>query len=746
MKKIKGSLSAIRMSHLVVFFAVAAVATLSLRTCQLLLVINPDTNQLLVNPVNGFYETSHFTIPLLYGILAISCILFLVLSFLSKNVPAPRLPEGRNIPLGIASLVAAAAFVWDIIVVALKVIPTMHSGMNQVVFDGLRDSGIKGNGGVFVILELVFAVLSVLYFLVFGLSHFEGKATYKKVSILSIAPGCWTMFVLVSKLMKAISFITVSELLFEIGMLVFTMLFFLTFARIASGVFSVNSMWCTYGCGFPAAIFMGLVSIPRGIVLVLGNKNVEGSDFSFTHLFLFIFIIVYMISTLGVGFKNSLKKMRSVSNIVLPDDSEVVVKNSDSSASVSEMQEKEQEEISQKKRGFSIAPEFKNLGAISNFFDEEAADGEAEVEDENNISGDAEEIRETDEIIEEVDENEKVAEVEVTDDFKDIYSGFPVEDVSFYQEEGTVTEPEIIENTVAEAVEDYEEIVDEEINEDSEEIALQDYDGGSAQESTEESGGEADEKTEEITSYGAGEDAVEESAENNTEESVEEIIEAEEELFDCELTDIFVNKPVIEVAEPVEETVSEEVSAVDDDEIIEEAETLEEPVDEISEEIIAEAEIIEEAEAVEYISEDIVEEVAFTEEKEAEEAPVILEEEETSALKSDEGFLEFSQMLIDDFDEDEDLPQEEPAAEQKVEKPAVIEVIKEVEVKNEKPEKIKKEKVKEEKTEKPKKEKVKKEKTPKATKLFGKKKKNTVDEEPLTIVSLAELRQKKDEE
>lgn len=741
MKKIKGSLSAIRMSHLVVFFAVVAVATLSLRTCQLLLVINPDTNQLLVNPVNGFYETSHFTIPLLYGILAISCILFLVLSFLSKNVPAPRLPEGRNIPLGIASLVAAAAFVWDIIVVALKVIPTMHSGMNQVVFDGLRDSGIKGNGGVFVILELVFAVLSVLYFLVFGLSHFEGKATYKKVGILSIAPGCWAMFVLVSKLMKAISFITVSELLFEIGMLVFTMLFFLTFARIASGVFSVNSMWCTYGCGFPAAIFMGLVSIPRGIVLVLGNKNVEGSDFSFTHLFLFIFIIVYMISTLGVGFKNSLKKMRSVSNIVLPDDSEVVVKNSDSAASVPEMQEKEQEEISQKKRGFSIAPEFKNLGDISNFFEDEAADGEAEVEDENNISEETEEIIENEEVV----ENEEVSEVAVTDDFKDIYSGFPVEDVSFYQEEGTVTEPENVENTVAEAVEDYEEIVDEEINEDSEEIALQNYDGGSAQESTEESGGEADEKIEEITSYGAGEDTVEESAEDSTEESVEEIIEAEEELFDSDFADVFVNKPVIEVAEPVEKVVSEEVS-VDDDEIIEEAETFEEPVEEISEEIIAEAEIIEEAEAVEYISEDIVEEVAFTEEKGAEEAPVILKEEETSALKSDEGFLEFSQMLIDDFDEEEDLPQEKPAVEQKVEKPAIIEEIKEVEVKNEKPEKIKKEKVKEEKTEKPKKEKVKKEKTPKAAKLFGKKKKNTVDEEPLTIVSLAELRQKKDEE
>ena len=104
-------------------------------------------------------------------------------------------------------------------------------------------------------LSLVFALISALYLLVFGASHFEGVATYKKLSLLSIAPGCWAMFVLISKLMKAISFITVSELLFEIAMLVFTMLFFLTFARIVSGVYSVNSMWCTYGCSFPAAVF-----------------------------------------------------------------------------------------------------------------------------------------------------------------------------------------------------------------------------------------------------------------------------------------------------------------------------------------------------------------------------------------------------------------------------------------------------------------------------------------------------------
>ena len=77
MKKIKGSLSAIRMSHLVVLFAVMAVSGLAIRTYQLLV---------MVNPTNGFFENANFTVPVLYGILAVGCVLFLALSFLSKNV------------------------------------------------------------------------------------------------------------------------------------------------------------------------------------------------------------------------------------------------------------------------------------------------------------------------------------------------------------------------------------------------------------------------------------------------------------------------------------------------------------------------------------------------------------------------------------------------------------------------------------------------------------------------------------
>lgn len=699
MKKIKGSLSAIRMSHLVVLFAVMAVSGLAIRTYQLLV---------MVNPTNGFFENANFTVPVLYGILAVGCVLFLALSFLSKNVPAPKLIEGRNIPLGLASFLAAIGFVWDIIVVARDVLPDMGIGMNSAVYDGLLSNYVKANGGVFVVLQFVFAVLSVFYFIVFGMSHFEGKATYKKISLLSIAPGCWAMFVLVSKLMKAVSFITVSELLFEIGMLVFTMLFFLTFARIVSGVFTVNSMWCTYGCGFPAAIFAGLISVPRGIILAVGRETVEGNDFSFTHLFLFVFITVYIISTLGVGFKNSLKKIQSVSNIVLPDDDEVVVKSSETVTPVLEVQETEETEKIEKKKRFSIADEFKNIGDMGNFFDDEPE----EVPEDKKPDNDSEEIQ--DELIyENVEEIQVIEEVEKTEDIKEIEKSssfnikLPVEDISFYQIEDLITGKDD-ENTVAEAVEDYEEKVDEEIIENCDEVDSQIDDTLIAQENPQEIDGDSLEEIQEISFETDGENTVEES----TEEISEEIIETEEDGLDFDLADIFAKSTVVEdVYEKPEEIIEEIIS--------------EETIDENSK-----SEVVEETEIFEDIveAEEIIENVEIPEESE----PVITESIESS-VESRGGFLEFSQMLIDDLDE-EDLVDDTKESEQTVEKTVEIQ-------EPEKEEKPKTEKPKKEKT---KKEKVKKEKPQKAPKTFGKKKKKIEDDEPLKIVSLADLRNKKD--
>ena len=230
MNKIKGSSSAIKMKYLLFVFAAAVLVALPTRVYQLLA---------LVDSSNGFYKESDVTVPVLYAVMVVFGLLFLVLSFISKEVPSPKLPTGKNPILGVASFVMVAGLGADMFSILQKIIPANQGG--SAIFISLLKSNLSKNGGTFTIFEFIFAFFAIIYFIVFGISHLNGKASYKEFKLLALAPLCWSMTVLITKLMNAISFIKVSELLFEIFMFVFAMLFFLTFARISSGVFTSPS-------------------------------------------------------------------------------------------------------------------------------------------------------------------------------------------------------------------------------------------------------------------------------------------------------------------------------------------------------------------------------------------------------------------------------------------------------------------------------------------------------------------------
>lgn len=319
MNKLKGSSNAIRMKHIVVMFIVSMVVALPLRTYQLLVMVNPE---------NGFFENSNFAVPLLYIATFVFAALMVILSFFSKGIPAPKITEGKNYLLGIVSIVLSIGFVWDVINIVQTITPQTAYGFNSYASQTLVSAFIKENGGAFLIVQLVAAGLSVLYFFIFGVSFFEGKQTYKKIPLLSLAPVIWGMSILISKLMKPISFITVSELLFEIFAFVFIMIFFLTFARVSTGVFTENGMWSVFGCGFAAALFGGIITIPRLIVVFVGLAPVMGHAFNLTHFCVEIFIIVALLSLIGVGFKNGAKNLESFSDFSFENDGKIVVKRS----------------------------------------------------------------------------------------------------------------------------------------------------------------------------------------------------------------------------------------------------------------------------------------------------------------------------------------------------------------------------------------------------------------------------------
>lgn len=336
MNKLKGSMSAVKMKYLIFVFAAAMLVALPTRVYQLLAI---------VDYTNGFYNGSDVTIPVLYGAIFIFAFIFMALSFVSKEVPSPKLPAGKNPILGISSIIMVVGLGWDILSIERKVIPQVQGGFSFEMFKSLLSSNLEQNGGLFLVLEFVFAIFAIFYFLIFAISHLNGKASYKEYKLLALSPLCWAITMLISRLMTAVSFIKVSELLFEIFMLVFVMLFFLTFARISSGVFTEDSMWGVYGYGFSAALFAGLVTIPRLVCAVVGLPYVEGYEFNFAHLAILLFVISYIVASLGVGFKDGIKNMRTIAEVQLPDDESVVVKHSKASVAEEASEEAEPEYV-----------------------------------------------------------------------------------------------------------------------------------------------------------------------------------------------------------------------------------------------------------------------------------------------------------------------------------------------------------------------------------------------------------------
>lgn len=316
MKKIKGSVSAIKLKYIFIAFAVSLVALLPLRVYQLLT---------LVETSSGFFAKNDFTVTLIYVAVAVFTVAFLVMSYMSSHMPSSiGLPKSKNPVLAVTSLLAALGFVYDIFKTAKDILPLNQT--NPTVFMNLMKSNMDEKGGSFVILGVIFAFFSVVYFLLFSVSHMNGSRSYKGSKILALAPMAWAMTSLITRLMRAISFVRVSELLFEIFAFVFLMLFFMAFARVSSGVYVENCMWEIFGCGLSASLFVALITIPRIVVSVFKIAAVDGHEFNFAHLGVLIFVVSYILATVGVGFKGGVETRKTVDELVLPDENSAVVK------------------------------------------------------------------------------------------------------------------------------------------------------------------------------------------------------------------------------------------------------------------------------------------------------------------------------------------------------------------------------------------------------------------------------------
>lgn len=267
---IKGSCEKIKIETVFPIFLIFTVLSAAIRTYQCLSIIEPDT---------GFYSKSNFTIAFLYIALAVAGVGIFLVSYVAKKVPISTLPQGKNIPLAIASVVFGVTFFADALVQAATCISFSDViAENMSVVPGgmasyLIKSGIAPKG-----LEALFAVLSAIYFINFAAKYFGASATVENRKILAVMPVFWATMRMIQRFTRTISIIFVSDLLLELFMIAFMMMFFLSFAQLASNVNSRHVVNKVYAYGLIGAMIAVTVSVARIVVLAVDSSLAVVND------------------------------------------------------------------------------------------------------------------------------------------------------------------------------------------------------------------------------------------------------------------------------------------------------------------------------------------------------------------------------------------------------------------------------------------------------------------------------------
>ncbi|MEG1178884.1 MAG: hypothetical protein RSD42_00565 [Oscillospiraceae bacterium] len=286
--KINGRVKNLAPSSLLLIMAVAALVAVPLRTYQLVNIIEPTT---------GFFAIYDISIVILYAVLVVACLMLYLFSYLSGVMPSPELPEKKNVFLGIVIAFFTVSLLFD----AVVQIDTFTQIYND--FDATKvrliDYFIK-SGGMAAAVQSLFGVLSAVYFSILAASFFKGKKFYESNRLLALSPIIWGLCRIIQRFIEPISFKNVSELLLQMLMLVFMLIFFLSLARIASNVNCEKSTRVLFSSGLCAALLAFTTAVPSAIVMVMGKSKLLYSQFpiTFADIFVAVFIVVLLLDTM----------------------------------------------------------------------------------------------------------------------------------------------------------------------------------------------------------------------------------------------------------------------------------------------------------------------------------------------------------------------------------------------------------------------------------------------------------------
>lgn len=262
----------------------ALIIAVPLRIYQYINIINPET---------GFYDEKNASVFILYAILTVAVVLGIFIPFSRKNTMKMVPVSTKSIGFTVVSLIFAVALIVDSASQLMDYFDLFSSGAAMTT-DSLKDY-ISAQGGTILLLQAVFGGLSAVYFFVTGVTVGLGNSDSSKFKILALMPVVWSIFRLLYRFKRTISFINVSDLFLELFLVVFSLLFLFSLAQVNSKIdtydedSSMKSVyWTIFGYGIPAAVLALTVFLPRFLIAVAGKSEllnpmygIHASDFAF---------------------------------------------------------------------------------------------------------------------------------------------------------------------------------------------------------------------------------------------------------------------------------------------------------------------------------------------------------------------------------------------------------------------------------------------------------------------------------
>ncbi len=263
---------------LVWFFALFFVICVPIRVYQMLNLLEAE---------NGFYKRTDFTVPLLSALLVLVSLMMVVWPILSGQNKSYKL-SGKRPLLAYCSFflsIGLAVNIYQTVINISQILDLTSSPERKMVW--------------VLVVQSIFAFFSALYFIIFGLRFLGKKINLTRYGYLALSPVLWAITRLLQRFMRKINYARVSELMLELIMLAFLMLFIIAFARIHSGVITDNTInWKLFSFGLPCAFFALLYSVTRFGFWIAGQGSLldTKSPPELCDLVLGMFILVYLIS------------------------------------------------------------------------------------------------------------------------------------------------------------------------------------------------------------------------------------------------------------------------------------------------------------------------------------------------------------------------------------------------------------------------------------------------------------------